>query len=123
IDLFVGSEGTLGIIAEATLRVKRRPLRCVALVSCESEEQAVNVSAGLRAEAESVDDPLEIAAIEYIDAKSLRLLDDATFAHAGLARPAASATLLLVQIEMEEGLDAALARFDEILHASGVEID
>ena len=123
VDLFVGSEGTLGVIVEATLRVKQRPLRCVALVTCESEEQAVKVSAGLRAEAERVHDPLEVAAIEYIDSKSLQLLDEATFARAGIARPAAPATLLLVQLETEKGVDPALARFQELLQGHRVDSD
>ena len=33
IDLFIGSEGTLGIVIEATLRVIPRPRRAVALIA------------------------------------------------------------------------------------------
>ena len=37
IDLFIGSEGTLGIIVEATLRVIPRPRRAVALIRCDDD--------------------------------------------------------------------------------------
>ena len=123
IDLFCGSEGTLGVIVEATLAVTRRPLRCVALVSCESEEQAVKLAAGLRNHSRVHDGVLDVAAIEYIDSKSLRLLDDATFARAGIGRPPPSATVLLVQMEMKDQLDAALEEFQETLRAHRIEND
>ena len=37
IDLFIGSEGTLGIVVDATLRVIPRPRRAVALIRCEDD--------------------------------------------------------------------------------------
>src|SRR5205809_509097 len=41
IDLFIGSEGTLGVITEVTLRVLReRPAQCVAFVPFEDAEAA-----------------------------------------------------------------------------------
>jgi D-lactate dehydrogenase (cytochrome) len=120
VDLFVGSEGTLGVIADATLRVKRRPLRCVALIACTSEPQAVAVTATLRAEASAAENPLDVAAIEYIDARSLALVDESVFAHAGLRRPTNGTTLLLVQIETEGLLDAALARLQHLLQTVGI---
>jgi D-lactate dehydrogenase (cytochrome) len=117
LDLFIGSEGTLGVIAEATLRVKRRPLRFVVMITCESEHQAITLSAGL------ADGALDTAAIEYIDANSLQLLDEATFSRAGVQRPFPPATLLLVQIEADGGLDSVLAEFDEILRRSRLATD
>ena len=51
VDLFVGSEGTLGVIVDATLRVIRRPLSFVALVECSTEPQALAATAVLRLEA------------------------------------------------------------------------
>jgi len=114
LDLFVGSEGTLGVIAEATVRITPRPLRCVVLVPCESEGQAVTSSAALAASG------LEVAAIEYMDARSLQLLDDGVYARAGISRPPARATLLLVQVETEGRPDEALARLDVILQKSRV---
>jgi D-lactate dehydrogenase (cytochrome) len=117
VDLFIGSEGTLGVIAQATLRIRRRPLRLLALVTCASEAQAITLSADLAASA------LEVAAIEYIDANSLQLLDNATFTRAGVVRPRAPATVLLVQIESEGGVDASLARFESILERNRLDSD
>ena len=123
VDLFVGSEGTLGVIADVTLRFKRRPLRCVALIACDSEPQAIAVTTRLRVEASAVEDRLDVAAIEYMDARSLALVDDSVFAHAGIRRPANGTTLLLVQIETEGVLHAALARLQDLLQTIGIADD
>ena len=123
IDLFVGSEGTLGVIAEATLRIKRRPLRWAALIACDSEAEAIAVTARLRAEASAAECRLDVAAIEYMDARSLALVDDSAFAHAGIRRPTDDRTLLLVQMETEGHLDASLARLHELLQTIGVADD
>jgi D-lactate dehydrogenase (cytochrome) len=120
IDLFIGSEGTLGVIADATLRVKRRPLRCVALIACGSEAQALAATAMLRTDASAAADPLDVAAIEYMDARSLALLDESLFAHAGIRRPTDATTMLLVQLETEGNPDAALARLQDILQTIGI---
>lgn len=122
IDLFIGSEGTLGVIADATLRVKARPLRCVALIASGSETQALAVTSVLRTEAAAAD-ALDVAAIEYMDSRSVALLDESVFAHAGISRPTGDTTILLVQIETEGDVDAALARLGDILHANGVDDD
>ena len=118
VDLFIGSEGTLGVIADATLRITRRPLRCVALIACGSEAEAIAVTIGLRAEAAG-EAALDVAAIEYMDARSLALVDESVFAHAGVRRPMGGTTLLLVQIETERNLDASLARLQDLLRTVG----
>jgi D-lactate dehydrogenase (cytochrome) len=123
VDLFVGSEGTLGVVVDATLRVKRRPLRCVGLVPCDSEARAIAVTAEVRAEAADASSPLDVAAIEYMDAESLALLDEATFARVGVGRPSGTTTLLLVQIETEANPDAALARLHDVLQANAIAAD
>jgi len=117
LDLFIGSEGTLGVIAEATLRITRRPLRCVLLVACESEGQAVALSAALAGSG------LEVAAIEYMDARSLQLLGEDAYTRAGIARPSSDGALLLVQVETETGLDRALASLDAVLRKNRVTTD
>src|SRR4030095_14784814 len=66
VDLFVGSEGTLGVITGATLRVKRRPLRCVALIVCSSDAQAIAVAARLRADAAAAATPPRVAALSTL---------------------------------------------------------
>jgi D-lactate dehydrogenase (cytochrome) len=119
IDLFIGSEGTLGLITEAVLRVAARPRRLVALVRCSGDGQALVLTAALR-EGAGLGAPspgLDVAAVEYMDARSLSAVADETFSRARLPRPADGSVLLLIQIEVGaepeaalEGLQARLAR-------------
>ena len=126
IDLFIGSEGTLGIVVEATLRVIPLPRRCVVLVSCRSDEQALSVTAAMRFEAAASwrgEGPLDVSAIEYIDARAISKLPDAAFERAGVPRPRAMSPLLLVQIEVQGAGDNALRRLEAVLAQCGVEDD
>lgn len=126
IDLFIGSEGTLGVIVEATLRVIARPRRLVALVTCTGDAQAVALASALRAAALAAwagRDVLDVSAIEYIDARALRLLPDGAFADVGLARSRGEAALLLVQIEVDSDEEAVVERLVSVLEANGVTAD
>jgi D-lactate dehydrogenase (cytochrome) len=126
IDLFVGSEGTLGVIVDATLRFIPRPAFCVALVQCDSEQQAIDVTGALRSRAMAAwrgEGALDVAAIEYIDARSIALLDDPVFTRAGLARPPGGSTLLVVQIELGAQHDTTLLMLDDLLNACHVDSD
>jgi len=119
VDLFVGSEGTLGVIVGATLRVVTLPRRVVALVSCADDAQAITVATALRREAQdawSGRGPLDVAAIEFIDRRALRTLPDDVVVGAALTPPDRDeAALLLVQIECAGHEDDALTRFESVL--------
>ena len=126
IDLFVGAEGTLGVVVEATLRVIPRPRRCLALVRCADDAQAVAVTAALRTEAHQAwkgIGPLDIAAIEFMDARALANVPGDAFARAAVSRPASGDVMLLLQVEVGSEADAALARLSEVLEACGVTED
>ena len=126
VDLFVGAEGTLGVLTEATLRVIPLPRRCAALVTCASSDQAVAVTGRLRAEAASSwrgKGPLDVSAVEYIDERAVRILPDEAFAQAGVPRPAATSVLLLVQFEVGSDDEAALARLMAVLDSCAVDAD
>jgi D-lactate dehydrogenase (cytochrome) len=133
IDLFVGSEGTLGVITTATFRaLSPIPTRAMALVPCASEEDAIALVAELRREP-------SVAAIEHMDRRCLDILrDDGTERRNDVAFPFGTGLALLVQLELEpgtteaqafdeiaaalgrDGLDTPLARVCRLLHAHGV---
>jgi D-lactate dehydrogenase (cytochrome) len=94
VDLFVGSEGTLGVIVSATLGVIRRPNVAVALLVSDSDADAIRLTAALRGASD-----VDLAGIEYIDSNALACLENSTFERAGLPRPGPGAVLLLAQIE------------------------
>lgn len=94
IDLFIGAEGTLGVIVAATLRVIPKPSVTMMLVTCESDAQAIAITAALCA-ASAVD----VAGVEYIDAAAIAVLDDDAFERAGTSRPRAGSVVLVVQFE------------------------
>jgi D-lactate dehydrogenase (cytochrome) len=67
--------------------------------------------------------PLDVAAIEYMDARALRVVPDDAFTRAGVTRPGGSSVLLLLQIEVGADDDPALARLQATLETTGVVSD
>lgn len=108
IDLFIGSEGTLGIVVEATLRIMpTRPALCLAFVPMRSRHDALNLVEALRRLP-------PVSAIEHMDARCLGLLrEDRVDRQHGVAIPAESQIALLVTLELPAETTSASA-FDEI---------
>jgi D-lactate dehydrogenase (cytochrome) len=120
IDLFIGSEGTLGVITEATLRVlPARPAVCLAFVPCADRRTALDLVTRLRDAARDTwrdGDPrgLDVSAIEHMDARCLALLrEDGADRLCGVAAPASATIALLVTLELPPATTSAQA-FDEI---------
>lgn len=108
IDLFIGSEGTLGVIVEAELRVIPRPETSLALFPCPSDEMAIEITAALREGKGG-----EVAGVEYVDDAALAQVADGMFHTTGVTRPPAGSVLLLVQIEGAlESFSGLLDRYD-----------
>lgn len=110
LDLFIGSEGTLGIITEASLRVVApAPHICMALVPCTSESQALEITRVLRTQAletrqTSKKQGIDVSAIEYLDARSLRLIRERNEdRRLNVSFSPATQALLIVQIELAAG--------------------
>jgi D-lactate dehydrogenase (cytochrome) len=123
IDLFIGSEGTLGVVVDATLRIMARPNRAVALIRCEGDLQAVAVTDALRTEAADAWNgrgPLDVSAIEYMDARSLQVVASDAYSRANVPRPAAGSVMLMVQVEAGSGPEAAFSRLQTVLDTCGV---
>ena len=126
VDLFIGSEGTLGIVVEAVLQLVTRPRRMVALVRCPGDAQAIALAGFLRdggGPGEPSSDAIDVSAIEYMDARALRAVPDDAFRRAQFPRPVPGSVLLLVQVEVGRRDDAGFARLHAALEAAGVTDD
>ena len=105
IDLFIGSEGTLGIVTSITLDVLPRCSEMsILLIALDNEPRAVSVASQLRdvsLRTRQTQDPqgLDVAAIEYLDRRCLELLRED-----GTAVPENADALLLAQIELPSGM-------------------
>jgi D-lactate dehydrogenase (cytochrome) len=109
IDLFIGSEGTLGIVTAVTLRIlPRRPAVCLAFVPFPSSAAALAFASALRK------DVAELSAIEHLDARSLQLArEDGLDRACGVRWPADAAMALLVGLELPSDFGSDRA-FDEL---------
>jgi len=125
VDLFIGSEGTLGVIVEVAFRVLSPvPPTALALVACRSEEQAIDLAAALRhasietwrsGDARGAD----AAAIECMDRRCIDILvEDGAAMREHVLVPPATGMLLLVQLELPAGATAEQA-YEEIAAGAG----
>ncbi|NJN82088.1 MAG: FAD-binding protein [Caldilineaceae bacterium] len=109
--LMVGSEGTLGLITRARLRLIRNPTGVqTMMVSFDSETQAgVAVSAVIAA-------GLVPATLEMMDQRTMRMIEE--YVPAGL--PVDAGAALIVEVDgYPEGLDTQIEEMADILSAHG----
>ncbi|MFP5380322.1 MAG: FAD-binding oxidoreductase, partial [Vicinamibacteria bacterium] len=107
VDLFVGSEGTLGVICEATLAVAPLPAGvCWALVPVVDEPSAIALVDALRRASQATwatRDPrgLDVAAVEHLDRRSIEILrEDGADRRLDTPLPSGAGVLLLLQVEL-----------------------
>jgi D-lactate dehydrogenase (cytochrome) len=145
IDLFIGSEGTLGVIADVTFRTSPLPLAvCRAFVPVPSEATAIALTGHLRAAALATwfsrdAFGIDISAIEHIDARSIEVIrEDGIDRKLHVSLPSKSACALLIDLELSRAAsrtpwmaqlesiddldppDSPLVRFGRILKRLGV---
>jgi D-lactate dehydrogenase (cytochrome) len=123
IDLFIGSEGTLGVITTIVFRVvSPAPTSALAFVPCASEAQALSLVGALRAASMATwrtrdPDGIDVAAIEHMDRRCIEILrEDGVDRKYDVALPAGDGIVLLVQLELPAGTTEEQA-FDEIASA------
>jgi D-lactate dehydrogenase (cytochrome) len=145
IDLFIGSEGTLGVIVSVTFRIlAEAPRLALALVPCTGEQQAFAVAGELRDAAVSTwrtEDPMgiDVAAIEHMDRRSLDVIrEDGADRRHNVTFPASTEIALLIQLELardvsregaldqiadalsDSAIDSPLVRFCRVLDRAGL---
>jgi D-lactate dehydrogenase (cytochrome) len=123
LDLFIGAEGTLGVVMHVELGLRRgRPAWFVALIPLRDDAAAVALTDELRRASRQTwreGRGLDVAAIEYMDSRCLEILrEDGAPERLGvsLARDAGAAVILQAELEPGTGADAVyddLARIDD----------
>jgi glycolate oxidase len=109
-ELFIGSEGTLGIVTKATLRIAPIPDNyAVALLPFNT-----TVEAG-RAISKVVKKGIQISALEFMDKNAI----DVARSFTGLPLPNAAAMVLIECVGSEKEVQSNLARVAEILRSEG----
>lgn len=123
VDLFIGAEGTLGVVTQVTFRILRpAPQTALALIPCRSEAEALEVVRLLRdasRETWRTADPagIDAAAIEHMDRRSIDILrEDGADARHHVTFPDDTLIALLVQLELPADTTAAAA-YDQIAGA------
>jgi D-lactate dehydrogenase (cytochrome) len=124
IDLFIGAEGTLGVIVDATVRVlPKLPNVAFALIPVQTEQAGLALVTALRRAAEDTwrtrdARGIDLAAIEHLDRRCLEVIHEDRVDHAQAVEiPAGTDLMLIVQLELPPGSSAS--RYDEIASALG----
>ncbi len=107
--LFVGSEGTLALVTEITVKLTRKPEAVKTLLTIfDAVDDASQTVVDITARA------ITPAACEMIDGWTLRAIED--YVHAGF--PMDSAAVLLIEVEgLNEAVAAQAAAIDEVCRA------
>ena len=130
IDLFIGSEGTLGIITDVRFRTAALPAGvCRAFVPVSSEAAAIALVGELREAAQAswrTGDPngIDVSAIEHMDARSLQVIrEDGVDHRLEITLPSGAAVGLLIDLELStrEADEALWSQLESVRDADAVE--
>lgn len=117
VDLFVGSEGTLGVVTEVVVDLTPLPAsQWTCWLPCATEQRALEIVGALRdaaheARRTSGETGLEVPAIEWIDARSVALLrEDGIDVRHGVPLADEVAAALVFSLDVGRDDDAALGR-------------
>lgn len=119
LDLLIGSEGTLGVISEITLSLRKKPESILGLVICFGDEQSCFDCV---ANARSTKSSVSPVSIEFLDTNAIDLLKQHGKWNAVLAEEA-RAVIYLEQPYQEADFEQIMADYEELLGQNGVDID
>jgi len=124
VDLFVGSEGTLGVITDVTVRtIPVVPSAALAAVFADSERSAFDFVSTLRDASRETwrtraPDGIDVAAVEHLDRRCLEVLrEDGIDTKLAVNVPDGTELLILIQLELAGDVNAATA-FDQAARAN-----
>jgi len=115
LDLFIGSEGTLGVITSVEISLKKKPQTVMFLAFFSSIDDAVAFVIQLRSIART-NDKLSVHSLEYLDSNSLRLLHEINEDRKlGMKLPEGKAAAILSEFESKE-IEEGIGVIVEHLH-------
>jgi len=121
IDLFIGSEGTLGVITSIEIALKKRPQTAMFLAFFSSMDDAIAFVIKIRSLARN-DGKLPVYSLEYLDSNSLRLLHEVNEdQELGIKIPHDKAAAVLSEFQSTEAAIEALVEQLSLHHSSADE--
>lgn len=133
VDLFIGSEGTLGLISRVRIRIlERPPAVATGLVFVPGDREGLELAAELREVASAArgsgrEGGADLRAIEWLDSRSLRLIEGAgELDRLRVRRPPPGSSALIFELELHgedapEDLDRAVSAPGEAGSVGGSE--
>ena len=128
VDLFIGSEGTLGVITRATLRTAPEPPAfAMALITTTSEAAALALTGELRDAAQATwrtgdRQGIDVAAIEHMDRRCIDIVrEDGADRRNDIALAADADVVLFVHLELPAGATAATL-FEDVARALDTDV-